>query len=270
MCEKVCLPAKARLELKLPSAQTSPHASAIDAALAAVPRALPPKDFGALQALDADSWRLCSAHEDGAPRDLFVEAPEGWWLKTTPAHADGGRDCFTLTIGDKPKDAALPVTLRLTLTGGAGPVETTIQAAPRRQAFSCGVSPALRAKRVSSSVPPRLHPRRALNRNRGLRPMTIEVGDRLPNVTVRLLTPDGPKPVETKDYFAGKKVVLFGLRGPSPRPATRTICPASLSARPRSRPREWSAIAMTSVNDHFVLQAWSVARRNHGPHRFSR
>jgi DsbC/DsbD-like thiol-disulfide interchange protein len=131
VCEKVCLPAKARLELKLPSAGASPHASAIDAALAAVPRAVPPKDFGALEALDENSWRLCSAHEDGPPRDLFVEAPEGWWLKTSPAHADGGRDCFALTIGDKPKGAALPVTLRLTLTGGAGPVETTIQAAPK-------------------------------------------------------------------------------------------------------------------------------------------
>jgi DsbC/DsbD-like thiol-disulfide interchange protein len=128
VCEKVCLPAKAHLELKLPSAPGSPHAGAIDAALAEVPRAVEPKDFGALEALGADSWRLCSAHEDGLPRDLFVEAPEGWWLKTTPAHADRGRDCFMLTIGDKPKDAALPVRLRLTLTGGAGAIETTIQA----------------------------------------------------------------------------------------------------------------------------------------------
>ena len=131
VCEKVCLPAKAHLELKLPSAPGSPHAGAIDAALAAVPRAVAPKDFGALEALGADSWRLCSAHQDGAPRDLFVEAPEGWWLKTAPAQADGGRDCFTLTIGDKPKDAAFPVALRLTLTGGAGAMETTIQAAPK-------------------------------------------------------------------------------------------------------------------------------------------
>src|ERR1700721_415575 len=100
--------------LKRASAPNSPHAGAIDSALAAVPRAVAPKDFGALEALGADSWRLCSAHEDGPPRDLFVEAPEGWWLKTAPAHADGGRDCFTLTIGDKPKDAAYPVALRLT------------------------------------------------------------------------------------------------------------------------------------------------------------
>jgi DsbC/DsbD-like thiol-disulfide interchange protein len=131
VCEKVCLPAKARLELKLPSAPGSPFAGAIDAALAAVPRAVAPTDFGALEALGAASWRLCSAHEDGPPRDLFVEAPEGWWLKTAPAHADGGRDCFMLTIGDKPKDAALPVTLRLTLTGGAGAMETTIQTGPK-------------------------------------------------------------------------------------------------------------------------------------------
>ncbi len=128
VCEKVCLPAKAHLELKLPSAAGSPHAGAIDAALAAVPRAVAPKDFGALEPLGPDSWRLCSAHENGPPRDLFVEAPEGWWIKMAPARADGGLDCFTLTIGDKPKDAALPVTLRLTLTGGAGAMETTIQA----------------------------------------------------------------------------------------------------------------------------------------------
>jgi DsbC/DsbD-like thiol-disulfide interchange protein len=131
VCEKVCLPAKAHLELKLPSAPGSPHAGAIDAALAIVPRAVAPKDFGALEALDAESWRLCSAHMDGPPRDLFVEAPEGWWLKTAPAQADAGRDCFTLTIGDKPKDAALPIALRLTLTGGAGAMETTVEAKPK-------------------------------------------------------------------------------------------------------------------------------------------
>jgi DsbC/DsbD-like thiol-disulfide interchange protein len=131
VCEKVCLPAKAHLELKLPSAPGSPFAGAIEAALATVPRTVAPKDFGALEALGADSWRLCPPHEDGPPRDLFVEAPEGWWLKTAPAQANGGRDCFTLTIGDKPKDAAFPVALRLTLIGGAGAMETTIQAAPK-------------------------------------------------------------------------------------------------------------------------------------------
>jgi DsbC/DsbD-like thiol-disulfide interchange protein len=127
VCEKVCLPAKARLTLRLPPA-ASPYAGAIDAALAAVPRTVSPKDFGALTADGASAWRLCAPHEDGPPRDLFVEPPEGWWLKVTPASAEAGRDCFQVTLGDKPKDAALPVALRLTLTGGAGAVETTMEA----------------------------------------------------------------------------------------------------------------------------------------------
>jgi DsbC/DsbD-like thiol-disulfide interchange protein len=129
VCEKVCLPAKAHLELSLPSAPASPYASAIEAALLDVPRPVAPKDFGALKALSADRWRLCAPHQEGTPRDLFVEPPEGWWIKAAPADADAGRDCFTLTVGDKPKDAALPIPLRLTMTGGAGAVETTMAAA---------------------------------------------------------------------------------------------------------------------------------------------
>jgi DsbC/DsbD-like thiol-disulfide interchange protein len=125
VCEKVCLPAKARLTLTLPAAADSPYASAIGAALAAVPRAVQPKDFGALEATGADSWRLCAPHVEGPPRDLFVEPPEGWWLKVAPASGASGQDCFKLTLGDKPKDAALPIALRLTLTGGAGAVQTT-------------------------------------------------------------------------------------------------------------------------------------------------
>jgi len=126
VCEKVCLPAKARLSLTIPAAGKSPYAGAIDAALAAVPRPVPAKDFGAVAAVGADGWRLCSARQEGPHRDLFVEPPEGWWIKVAPAPAEQGRDCFTLTIGDKPKDAGLPIALRLTLTGGAGAVEATI------------------------------------------------------------------------------------------------------------------------------------------------
>jgi len=122
VCDKVCLPAKAHLTLELPSGAASPYAGALRAALASVPRPVGPKAFGSFEARGADGWRLCSAHEKGPARDLFVEPPEGWWIKVAPeAH-----DCFALTIGQRPKDAAFPVALRLTLTGGAGPVETTI------------------------------------------------------------------------------------------------------------------------------------------------
>ena len=35
--------------------------------------------------------------------------------------------------------------------------------------------------------------------------MTIKIGDKLPNATFRLVTADGPKPVTTQEYFAGRK-----------------------------------------------------------------
>jgi DsbC/DsbD-like thiol-disulfide interchange protein len=131
VCEKVCVPAKARLTLTLPAGGQSPFAGAIDAALAAVPRVVQPKELGALEAVAADSWRLCAGRQAGAARDLFVEPPAGWWLKVAPAAGESGLDCFKLTLGDKPKDAALPIALRLTLTGGAGAAETTMEAASR-------------------------------------------------------------------------------------------------------------------------------------------
>ena len=43
--------------------------------------------------------------------------------------------------------------------------------------------------------------------------MSIQVGEKLPHVTLRLITADGPKPVTTQDFFGGRKVVLFGLPG---------------------------------------------------------
>ena len=42
--------------------------------------------------------------------------------------------------------------------------------------------------------------------------MTIKVGDKLPSVTLRYVTPDGVKAVTTEEFFGGKKVVLFGDR----------------------------------------------------------
>ena len=123
VCEKICLPAEARLTLTLPGAG-SPYAGLIETALAAAPKPVAPQAFGDLTA-EEGGWRLCAPAEAGPARDLFVEPPAGWWISVASAPGDAGRDCFRLTLRDRPKDAALPVELRLTMTGGAGPVETT-------------------------------------------------------------------------------------------------------------------------------------------------
>jgi glutaredoxin/glutathione-dependent peroxiredoxin len=89
--------------------------------------------------------------------------------------------------------------------------------------------------------------------------MTIQVGERLPNVTVRLVTPDGPKPTETRDYFAGKTVVLFGLPGAFTPTCHKNHLPGFIVSEAAFKSKGVDAIAMTSVNDHFVLSAWSDA-----------
>jgi DsbC/DsbD-like thiol-disulfide interchange protein len=127
VCEKLCLPAEARLSLTLPGAH-SIYAALVEAALVAAPRVVEAKAFGKLRPDGADGWRLCAPAEAGPSRDLFVEPPAGWWISVAAAPGEAGRDCFRLSLREKPKDAALPVALRLTMTGGAGAVETTMQA----------------------------------------------------------------------------------------------------------------------------------------------
>jgi peroxiredoxin len=41
-----------------------------------------------------------------------------------------------------------------------------------------------------------------------------KVGDKVPSATLRMMTPEGPKPISTEELFApGKKVVAFALPG---------------------------------------------------------
>ncbi len=89
--------------------------------------------------------------------------------------------------------------------------------------------------------------------------MTIHVGERLPNATLRLLTPDGPKPVETKDYFGGKTVVLFGLPGAFTPTCHKNHLPGFIANEARFKAKGVDKIAMTAVNDHYVLSAWAEA-----------
>ena len=121
VCEKLCLPAKAELELTLPQGGASPFAAAVAAATAEVPRATDLGALGgALEATGADLWRLCARAEPGPKRDLFIEAPEGWWFAAKPGADSDGRACFALELQQKPDGAALPVNVRATLTGGSG------------------------------------------------------------------------------------------------------------------------------------------------------
>ncbi|HLW93399.1 MAG TPA: protein-disulfide reductase DsbD domain-containing protein [Roseiarcus sp.] len=131
VCEKICVPAKADLQLLLnPDATRSPYAAAIAEAGTEVPR---PVEWASLAgkaklvAAGDKLWRLCLAPQAGPQRDLFIEAPERWWFDVVREAAPAsGETCFDVKLEQKPDDAGLPVKARLTVTGGAGAFETFI------------------------------------------------------------------------------------------------------------------------------------------------
>jgi peroxiredoxin len=94
--------------------------------------------------------------------------------------------------------------------------------------------------------------------------MTIKVGDALPEATFRLVTADGAKPVTTKEFFAGKKIVLFGLPGAFTPTCHKNHLPGFLEHEAEFKAKGVAEIAMTSVNDPFVLTSWSKATGSDG------
>ena len=81
--------------------------------------------------------------------------------------------------------------------------------------------------------------------------MTIKVGDKLPNATFRLVTEDGPRPVTTQEFFAGKTVVLFGLPGAFTPTCHKNHLPGFIANDAAFKAKGVVEVAMTSVNDHY-------------------
>ena len=89
--------------------------------------------------------------------------------------------------------------------------------------------------------------------------MTIKVGDRLPSTTFRVMTPDGPAPKTTDEIFKGKKVVLFAVPGAFTPTCHRNHLPGFVKNADAIKAKGVDAIAVTSVNDVFVMDAWKKA-----------
>jgi peroxiredoxin len=86
--------------------------------------------------------------------------------------------------------------------------------------------------------------------------MTIQVGDHLPQVTFRVNGPEGPEAKTTDDLFKGRRVVLVGVPGAFTPSCHRNHLPGFVAHKDEILSRGVDAIAVTSVNDVFVLNAW--------------
>jgi glutaredoxin/glutathione-dependent peroxiredoxin len=89
--------------------------------------------------------------------------------------------------------------------------------------------------------------------------MTIKIGDRLPNATFRIMTSDGPKPKTTDEIFKGKRVALFGMPGAFTGPCHGKHMPTVVQNIDALKAKGIDAIAVTAVNDPFVLGTWQKA-----------
>lgn len=87
--------------------------------------------------------------------------------------------------------------------------------------------------------------------------MTIQVGDHLPQATFRVMGPEGPVAKTTDDVFKGRRVVLVAVPGAFTPTCHRNHLPGYVTRRDDILARGIDAIAVTSVNDVFVLEAWS-------------
>jgi peroxiredoxin len=98
--------------------------------------------------------------------------------------------------------------------------------------------------------------------------MPIKVGDRLPNATFRMMTSEGPKPKTTDDIFKGKKVALFAVPGAFTPTCNNLHMPSFLNNVGAIKAKGVDTIAVTGVNDVFVMEAWKKATNAGGKIEF--
>jgi peroxiredoxin len=86
--------------------------------------------------------------------------------------------------------------------------------------------------------------------------MTIQVGDKLPETKFRVMTADGPQVKTTDDIFKGKKVALFAVPGAFTNTCHKMHLPSITTSADAMKAKGVDTIAVTSVNDVFVMRAW--------------
>lgn len=90
--------------------------------------------------------------------------------------------------------------------------------------------------------------------------MIIQIGERLPNVTIARMTADGPAELSTDKIFANNKVVLFALPGAYTPTCSAAHLPGYVVHHDAIKAKGVDTIACLSVNDAFVMGAFGKAQ----------
>lgn len=98
--------------------------------------------------------------------------------------------------------------------------------------------------------------------------MAIKVGDQIPSARFRVSTAEGPAWKTTDEIFKGKKVVLFGVPGAFTGTCHKSHLPGFIQNSDAIKAKGIDTIAVTAVNDHFVMDAWRDASNASGKVEF--
>ncbi len=89
--------------------------------------------------------------------------------------------------------------------------------------------------------------------------MPIAIGQALPDAVFFVAGPGGVSTKTTADVFNGKTVALFAVPGAFTPTCDRNHLPGIVAEADRIRAKGVDTVAVTGVNDAFVLQAWAKA-----------
>lgn len=87
--------------------------------------------------------------------------------------------------------------------------------------------------------------------------MPVSVGDKLPDVELRTMGPDGPTPVRTGEALGSGRVVLFGVPGAFTPGCSKVHLPGFVQHADELNGKGVSKIACVAVNDAWVMDAWA-------------
>ncbi len=87
--------------------------------------------------------------------------------------------------------------------------------------------------------------------------MAIQSGDLIPDATFTVMAPDGPQLRTADQIFKGRKVVIFGVAGAFTPVCDKHHLPGFLDNLDQFKAQGVDEIAVTAVNDVFVMEAWA-------------
>jgi len=94
--------------------------------------------------------------------------------------------------------------------------------------------------------------------------MSIRIGDRIPSIVLTRMSEGSPQPLNSADYFAGRKVVLFAVPGAFTPTCSAYHLPGFKKHLGDFSAKGIDAIGCVSVNDVFVMHAWGKSTESEG------